>query len=401
MSPIVTHLQHIYEDMVQMLRHQRYAPYHANSLFQGPWGALLFMFYYEQYIDPQSDQATELLEALYSSYTPDADGDYSLCSGHSGPFWLLAHGCRHQFLDLGLDDLVADVIPAAIRESNQLIARRDLDFLHGSAGICLFLLNFAHRSDVALHLQHFVLSIQQLSKITPHGRSLPIFHVQEIQPAAYVDAFSLAHGSCALLILLTKIYQAGIAQGICAQLITECIPFILHHRNETTATSTHALFPAILQSHYPTSRLAWCYGDLNVALALWRCGQTLSVRNWKTEALSILHYNTRRNTPETAGIADSCFCHGAAGIAAFYTRFWQETKDPAFQACATHWHQHAVAGIAFSPDNHVHGINVWRNADGQWTYAWDLLDGSSGVGLSLLSHVHGQPLPWDECFLLS
>jgi hypothetical protein len=403
MNNTASQLAHLYNDLIPLIDQRKYDPGHNNSLFKGPWGALLFMFYYEQYGDSQADNATGLLEKTYADYTPNEGLNYSFCSGHTGPFWLLDHLNRHQFLDMDMEYLASDFITATIIQSNSYLEYKNFDFLHGSIGMSNFLLNFAGRADVKAHLELFVTTLFAASKMTDKGRSLPIFYTHDEPAGIFVDAFSLAHGSCSALILLAKIYEAGIAVQACKPLITDCIPFMLHHKMKREPSSLQALYPAILDGKYSStnSRLSWCYGDLNVALALWHCGKVLSEKSWMNEAVEIMRHNSFRLTDEAAGIVDSCFCHGAGGIAAFYRKFWFETKEPAFQQCATHWHNRSVEKISFSEDGSKHGIKVWQGKDKQWDYSWDLLDGSSGVGLAILSQQHDEPLPWDECFMMS
>lgn len=396
-------LRQIYEDLISVLDHQRYGAEYANSLFKGPWGALLFMFYYEQYVDTSADHAAGLLEKLYAAYTPEEGINYSFCSGHTGPYWLLEHLSRRQFLDMDLAELAGDFVTATIAHSNLNLQWRNFDFLHGSIGMCNFLLPFAARHDVRKHLSDCVDHLLAASKLTPKGRSLPIFYTHDKPVGEYVDAFSLAHGSCAALILLTKIYAAGISKDTCELLVTECMAFILNNKLAPVPDELNALYPAILDGKYASnnSRLAWCYGDLNVAWTLWYCGGVFNNAAWKKEALDIMHYNIRRNTYEAAGVLDSCLCHGTSGIAAFYRKFWFETGDPAFHECAEYWYGKAASEITFSDELNKHGILVWRGKDKDWCYSWDLLDGGAGVGLALMSRLHEKPLTWDECFLLS
>lgn len=401
MNNIETQLKSLYNDMIPALRERRFLSEYANSLFKGPWGALLFMFYYEQYADTEADNAAALLEELYAEYTPEIGDNYSFCNGHTGPFWLLEHLSRHGFLEMDINDLATDFVTATISQSSFHSDHLHFDFLHGSSGMCNFLLGFTSRPDVREHLEQFVQRLWDKSVVTDKGRSLPFFYTHDQPEGIYTDSFSLAHGTCSLLIILAKIYQAGIAQPLCRQLIAESISFILQHKNTYDDTSLHALYPAILDGKSVGSRLSWCYGDLNVAMALWHCGKVFGEKRWTDEALEIMHYSARRNTDESAGIMDNCFCHGSGGIAAFYRKFWFETNDTAFLECANHWQQKAMERITFCEDGSQHGIRVWQGKDKQWDYCWDLLDGSSGVGLTMLSQLNTTPLPWDECFLLS
>ncbi|SJZ78262.1 Lanthionine synthetase C-like protein [Chitinophaga eiseniae] len=401
MNNTATQLRYIYHDIIPLLKERKYKADYNTSLFKGPWGALLFMFYYEQYADDQADNATALLEELYAEYAPEKGDNYAFCNGHTGPFWLLEHLTRHEFLDLDINELASDFVTATILQSNFHLEHQNYDFLHGSSGMCNFLLRFASRPDVAEHLGHFVQKLWDNSVMTDKGRSLPFFYTHDKPEGIFCNSFSLAHGSCSLLIIVAKIYEAGIAKERCQSLITESIPFILQNQNAVSDDSMHALYPAILDGKSTDSRLSWCYGDLNVAMMLWHCGKVFGEEHWKEEALHIMRYNMRRDTDEAAGIVDNCLCHGSGGIAAFYRKFWFETGDEAFLRCANHWQEKATEKIVFPEDHSKHGIKMWLGKDKQWEYVWDLLDGSSGVGLSMLSQMHPQALPWDECFLLS
>lgn len=394
-------LTRIYQDHLRLLASKTYDPYFAESLLKGPWGVLLYLFYYERYVDNSAPCAGSWLQQLYSTLQPQPVAGYSYCNGTTGPFWLLHHLHKHHFIDIDINGLAEGYIPAAIAESEKCLSVQNFDFLHGSAGICHHLLDYTHHEAVRLHLEKFVTALAAASRMTANGRSLPVFVLFEKPVDAGVDTFSLAHGTCSLLILLSRACIAGIAPDTCRQLIRECIDFMWHHQNPRQPDTPHALFPGILDGRAPYSRLSWCYGDFNVALALWQCGKTLQENTWQEHALDVMHYTLRRNTDQAAGIVDACLCHGSAGIAAFYRRFWYETGEPAFRTAADHWHQNTLQKVVFSDQPGIYGIRGWEGTDKQWEYCWDLLDGSSGIGLSLLSHITGNPLPWDEAFLLS
>ncbi|MGO4290230.1 lanthionine synthetase LanC family protein [Chitinophaga sp. RAB17] len=391
----------IYKDMIALLEQKKYDPSYENSLFKGPWGALFYLFYYEQYVDDNENNAVNFLEKLYDAFDPTAATNYSYSIGNTGPFWLMHHLSKHDFIDIDIDHLSAGFIAAAIMESEACIAQRNFDFMHGSGGICTFLVEYAHRKEVKALLEKFVTGLLDISRMTDKGRSIPVFLITEPAEKASTDAFSLAHGVCSLQILLLRIHEAGIMQEACKQLVSESIDFVISHKNIAIPDARWGLYPGILDGMSTYSRLSWCYGDLNVALALWYSGKYFKEDKWTREALDIMHYNIRRNTDETAGILDSCLCHGSSGIAAFYRRFWHETNDKAFYKCAEHWHNNTLQKLVFPEERGVHGIRTWQGTDTQWAYCWDLLDGSCGVGLSLLSHDSAAPLPWDEFLLLS
>ncbi len=396
----------IYNDILKYIQgDQRDTQVPADNLFKGDWGALFFMFYYEQYIDDTKDNAVPLLETLYNKLEINQYSNFSYCNGLSGPFWLLHHLNKYEFIELDIDDLASDFITAAIAESNYYLNTNNFDFLHGSAGICNLLVSFAGRPDVKAHLERFVTALMAFSVMTPKGRSIPMFYYHTDPPSPVgTDAFSLAHGTCALQIILAKIHKAGIMQEQCKQLIYETMAFVLAYEKQPAADSFAGLYPSSLKldDEPPVpSRVSWCYGDINVAIALWECGNYFKEEKWITRALNILHYGAKRNTLETGGVIDTCLCHGTAGNAAMYRRFWHATNDKAFLQCSEDWYNLTDELVSFSPEKGVHGIRVWQGKDDQWQYRWDLLDGSAGSGLGLISRSVSHHLPWDEFLLIS
>jgi lantibiotic modifying enzyme len=399
MGKTKSYCSEIYDDVLDVLKKDKDI-LNEQSLFAGKWGALLYLFYYEQFCDSSQDNAVKYLQELYQKIDGNFDQNYTFCTGLSGPFWLLQHLNKHGFVALDIEHISADFISGAIAQSNYFIAIANFDFLHGSAGICNLLTDFAEREDVRSHLSFFVNNIMISSVTTENGQSFPFFYYHT-EPASQqgIDAFSLAHGTCALQIVLMKIHQVGIEREKCERLIFKSMDFVLHH--EKNGEAEGSLFPAYLDGKSGHSRVSWCYGDLNVAIALWQCGKYFDNELWQEKAIEILKYNTQRISNETSGVIDVCLCHGAAGNAAMYMRMWHETREPLFLDCANQWFAETQNMLQFSDDDATHGALVYQGKDLAWQYCWNLLEGSAGVGLALISQSTGSPLPWDEFMLLS
>lgn len=369
---------------------------HSPSLFCGHWGILLYLFYYEHYIDPAEDRATPLLYKLYSLLQESGTDGYNFCSGLTGPFWMLHHLNKYGIAEVDIDDLVQDFLPAAITESEQHLANENFDFLHGSTGIVHFLVPFSTIPSVKEHLVSFVMALQKISKAKNGAISLPVFTSSTCPEAT--DAFSMAHGTCALQVILAKLYQAGIVPEVCRQLLYGSVALTLQSGNNIAFEDPYAsLYPETLNGDSTWSRIAWCYGDLDVALALWQCGCCFGEASWKAEAVRIMQHNIRRD-PGYTGIKDTCLCHGAAGAAIIYRKFWQETGIPAFLNCSGYWYLQVMNDPSFATHTQQGGLRT--AAAGDWIYRADLLSGSAGVGLALLSQLFEHPLAWQECFLI-
>lgn len=403
---ILTEEKHtlIYEDLLKLWHENREPMFHHASLFSGGWGPLFYMFYYEQFIDESKDNAVTLLEQLYQNMTISADSNFTYCNGLTGPFWMLHHLNRHEFIELDVATLAEDCISMALQVSRYYLNEQNFDFLHGSSGICHVLTDFADRPDVREHLQYFVEALDAFSVMTPQGRSLPMFFYHTDPPSETgTDAFSLAHGTCSLQLLLLRIHKAGIVPELCKKLIFETMEFVLHHEEGASYGTTKSLFPSSLsvneKPHNP-SRISWCYGDVNVGLALWYCGRYFGEKNWVTKAMDIMYHSAKRDTCETGGVVDTCLCHGTGGNAAIFQRMWQETNERAFYDCAQSWFRQTHQILAFAEDPSVRGIKMWQGKNG-WQHSWSLLEGSAGTGLALLSEATGKALPWDEFLLIS
>ncbi len=397
MITIEKNQERIYNDILKVIVDKQKVQEAGANLFKGAWGALFYMFYYEQYVDDTQDNAIPLMETLYNDLEVGPYTSFSYCNGLTGPFWLLHHLNKYEFVELDIEDLASDFIRAAIMESNFHLSQNNFDFLHGAGGICNFLVEFAHRPDVKEHLQKFVSSLSAISLQTPRGLSLPVFYYHTDPPSTTgTDAFSLAHGTCSMQIILAKIHKAGIARKACEELIYGSMEFVLNHENKIDGP-LEPLFPASLgESTY--SRVSWCYGDINVAIALWHCGEHFKEEKWLTKALDILRHNTKRTTPESAGILDTCLCHGTAGNAAMYLRFWHATNDKTFLDCSEEWYKQTNELITFSDNPDDNGIKVWQGKDDKWKFRWDFLDGSTGTGLGLISrHAEGPCIGMSLC----
>jgi lantibiotic biosynthesis protein len=125
-------------------------------------------------------------------------------------------------------------------------------------------------------------------------------------------------------------------------------------------------YPATAEAAKPT-RLAWCYGDAGVTIALHSAGAldlAPAIRCWMSR--------------EDTGVEDAGLCHGAIGLAHIANRLYQATGEAAYRDYARTWIERALA--------------LHRAGDP------DVLTGSAGVGLGLLAALGVEP-GWDRLLL--
>jgi hypothetical protein len=134
------------------------------------------------------------------------------------------------------------------------------------------------------------------------------------------------------------------------------------------------------------TRTGWCYGDLGVAIALWRDDPVAA------HALGL--EVTRRSHADT-GVVDACLCHGAAGNAHLFARMFHASGDSTFRDAACEWWSRGLAMRRADAG----GAGFVNLEHGEWVASPSLLTGGIGIGLSFMAAVHGADPGWDRLLL--
>ncbi len=148
-------------------------------------------------------------------------------------------------------------------------------------------------------------------------------------------------------------------------------------------------------------RLAWCYGDLSIAVALTTVG-----RRCGDPALSRVGIELAVRTVERRGAAedvtDPMLCHGAIGNAHAYNRLHHATDDERFRDAALHWMEQALALRV--PGEGIAGFGCAASAIDHESHRSmsvpGLLTGVGGLVLGLLAFVSDVTPAWDAALLL-
>jgi hypothetical protein len=133
-----------------------------------------------------------------------------------------------------------------------------------------------------------------------------------------------------------------------------------------------------------------------VAAALLIAARGVGYPEWENEALRIARRAAVRDS-KTAGVKDAGLCHGAAGLAHIFNRFFQAKSDNMFREAAQFWLGNMLEmrrpglGVAGFPTYH-------RSDEGKedWKPGVGLLDGVAGVALTLLAATTDVEPCWDK-----
>ena len=367
----------------------------SDSFLSGNLGLAIYYCCLSRTVDPAYlEKAQELLFDIVNRVNQEQStlDRYIFSSGLAGLAYVAAFLQKENYIDFDLDDLLESLEDSLFQCAKEDIAQRNVDFLHEGGGVLHY---FSYRLDnkkVQAYTRELVRDFIQ----TGVRDELGFRHLNRVskRPKELYDS-GLAHGMSGLLMVLANIYQGGCARTEIEPILREGLQFML-------ATKREALPTTGKQSRYPSfanpdqseplfsDRLAWCYGDLNILLCLYRLYPILQDPAILREARALGQEVLQRKDPEKNGVHDAHFCHGAAGVAQIYQAIYRASGEAVYQEAYEHW-------IDITRNFLQRDINQKTFKD----KANSLLEGIVGAELVLLSHDYQKDLNWEQLLLLA
>ncbi|MEO6725745.1 MAG: lanthionine synthetase C family protein, partial [Blastocatellia bacterium] len=223
---------------------------------------------------------------------------------------------------------------------------------------------------------------------------------RQICPNGYYN-LGLAHGVPGVIALLGRNISVGVETERSQHLLEGTVRWLLAQRNPADSESYFSSWagPGIERE---ASKVAWCYGDLGLGMALLYAAQCVGQADWEREAIEVLLKAAARPF-ESADVFDVCLCHGAAGNAHIFNRAYQATGNARFREAALAWYERALAFQR--PGEGIGGFSIREMNDAgteaYWVNQPGLLDGIAGVALSLLAACTNLEPNWDRSLLIS
>jgi len=321
----------------------------------------------------------------------------ALHGGFLGTSWALHHLAEMW----GEEDMVGEIDEAMVEILEAGPWNGDYDLILGLVGFAIYALD---RRDQPAARRILELVVDNLGRRgQPGDQGITWFTQVGLLPAHQAKEFpegyhnlGLAHGIPGVVGVLGQMVGAGLGGDRVTRLFDASARWLLAHE---TADGT-SCFQHILEDTSRFCRVAWCYGDLGLGLALGHGARAAGRTDLLEEAHRVLAKAALRH--EDAGVRDAGICHGSLGNALGFQRAGQLTGDPQFLEAASRWVRHGldhrrpegIAGFpAYMPMPDVDDL-VWRDEVG-------LLTGAAGVGLGLLAALGDVEPRWDRCLLLS
>jgi len=325
-------------------------------------------------------------------------------SGLAGIGWLYEYLSQRKIIDCDTNALLEESDFYLENVLKKKLWEGNYDFLHGGVGVALyFAKRVAKKKELVSVLNQFLEDLEKLSTKQEDGTIKWISLLSGDTPELGYN-ISLSHGMSSIIAILSKLYKIeGINKEKTEKLLRGVVQYVL--AQEIDKNEYGSYFSSYALESTPTvfkSRLAWCYGDLGIASAIYQAGKVLKENAWRNKALEIFIFAaTQRRNLEDNFVRDACLCHGTAGIGHIFYRMWWNTKMPEFKDAADYWFDQTLKMAKF-PDG-LAGFKTLEMPDNKpaWVNKFDLLEGISGIGLALLTYYYEMDPEWDECLLLS
>lgn len=271
-----------------------------------------------------TNKIEELFENIFNDIFHDNKTSYSYSFGLSGIGYVIEYVNKNKITTFDVDDCLNEVDDALINILQNCYENLNLDFLHGHLGIVLYFLKKEKIND-KIHnvIQNF---IDKLSRFAEwHNKSQIKWKFWNTQNNKFEYNISLSHGMSAIVMALLKIKKNKIENNSLDSLIEYSTNYILSQQIDIRKYGSYFSYLAIeSEENIRKSRLAWCYGDLGIAVMLWNAGVIMNNQSWINKSQEILLFAAlERRDLFSNSVFDAGLCHGTSGIALIFYRMYK------------------------------------------------------------------------------
>ncbi len=375
------------------------------GVLDGLSGIALFHFYYGKFLDDDT-QAETGLAILEKALTLLNDG-YNVptyCSGIAGFGWTVQHLESVGFLEIDSEELLEPFDDFLFNQLKLNFEDGYYDFLHGALGYGFyFLQRYKHSSNESLkerYSQMLSVCLSELERLSiTEGEHIKWRSILDIQKGNTGFNLSLSHGMSSILNFLNRLYEYDEFKASVKPMIQGVTSYIQSfYSNKPEQLS---LFPCIIEDEIPityNTRVAWCYGDLGIGIALNSAEDVLNVPHSQKLATKVFAHIANRRSTESSMVVDAGICHGSYGNAQFFQTLNTTNKDLHLDNTIEHWIQDGLQKAIY-PDGYA-GYKQWNGESQGWEPHLSLLEGVAGIGLVLVDYLSETPNTWDECLML-
>ncbi len=370
------------------------------SLAGGSAGfALLFACLY-RHRGREADRASALahLDAAFDAIAT-APATPTLHTGFLGPAWVAL--TITEWLCPGSPDPIDEELDASLLGMlSHTPSQVPFELIAGSAGQGLYLLA-RHPSPTAERaLVHLLDALEASAVRAESGRTwhTPPEWLPEAQRIAAPQGtwnLGLSHGVPGVIVLLAELERRRFGPRV-RNLLEDATSWLLAQQLETPNPTYYPAWHEVGERDREGTRLAWCYGDLGVCVALANAADALGSTELRDAASSLaLHAATLSR--ENSGVLDAGLCHGAAGAGHLFLRLHRHLGHEPLLAAARRWFEVTLAlGERETTRWRFHHPRPGLRAEHEaWIEDPTFLTGEAGAAIALIGAIEGEILPWD------
>lgn len=342
------------------------------------------------------DKSLDAFEAIYSnSLNIINQNSLSFLDGFAGVMWVYLNLIKIGLYDLEEDFSTIDsLFLDKIKEEKQ---KGNYDLFYGILGYGLY---FIERGSLDKNCQKYLnLIVDILEEISLNDKK-GIYWVDTLAKKKVVN-LGMAHGIPCIISFLCKVYEITFYEKA-LELAHKSINWLV---DKKCNFENYSLYPQAIDLRYLSrkedfdynSRLAWCYGDLAVAVAISKFNKIYPQSSITTHIDELIYALSFRNMNEgNSGVKDMGICHGVAGIYYLYTKLESLTTNSNVKLSKEYWKDYLLQG------DKIQDYYTLTYSDSKEHLSNDvgILCGYSGIGLTILGIKNDKYNYWEKAFML-
>lgn len=367
-----------------------------HGLMGGSLGLLYYYYHAAKLLNDTTlyEKAAALLMDVFED-TNNNSGDLTgalFSSGGAGLGFTVDYLQKNKFIDFDMAVEFQDLDKYLFEEALSQLEKDNIDFLHGAMGVFHYFSLREQTPSINEYLNTLSIKVCDKAVTTKEGiyfcnTGLERLSINDVD-------LGLAHGLCGILLLLIQAWPSLNNKQQVENIIDLGIQYIIKHELPVNFPDNEfSYFPFALELDTNEinriNRLAWCYGDLNQVLLLYRAGKLLGNNTYTAIANRIGEQQIQRKTLAAPLSTDAHFCHGCAGLAQFYKCLHAETRNYSYYKAYKYWIGETISLI----DKEI-------ELDKYASNPVSLLEGWAGIALVLTEFVATEKMPWAKVFLL-
>jgi len=299
--------------LAELLSHNDLLYFDEENIHNNKTGVAIFLLYYSKYTKDTYlfNNGLSIITELFDSYNKKITYPVNI----SKFAWMLNHLSNTNIIDVLHNFFKLNAYLSFVIVDN--LSLNIYDFLHGALGIVLYFLS-SNNKKANKYVSDFIDEFEKKAMKTENN-GLEWLSVLDYKTGTKGYNISMSHGIASIIAMLSKIYKRGINREKTKYLLEGAMNYLLQQK--LPKDKFVSIFPnSALESmeQLRPSRLAWCYGDLGISVAIWHASQALGRKDWEEEAVNILLHSAKRRDLKENGVVDAGLCHDTVGIASVW-----------------------------------------------------------------------------------